>query len=174
MSRSQLQVTHGKALTRGFEKPESARESTSYHTSKRVMGYNGINSTIDAVRGKHDTFGSMVTGHWCSHGRSRGALSLRHFKSTGELQVTVTHGKALTRGFEMPESARESTSYHTSKRVMFTPNRVNGGINSIVSQSCSTGAEQEPKINVMGWIIHKILAELPENVPLRVTELRMR
>ncbi|KAH9967321.1 Tim17-domain-containing protein, partial [Russula dissimulans] len=27
-----------------------------------ALGYNGINSTIDAVRGKHDAFGSMVAG----------------------------------------------------------------------------------------------------------------
>jgi len=83
----------------------------------------------------------------------------------------VTHEKALTRGFE--QSARESTSYHASKRVMFTPNRVNGGIDSIVSQSCRVGAEEKTKRNVMGWIIPKTPAELPKNVPLRVTELRM-
>ena len=56
---------------------------------------------------------------------------------------------------------------------MFTPNRVNGGIDSIVSQSCRVGAEQKTKRNVMGWIIPKTPAELPKNVPLRVTELRM-
>jgi hypothetical protein len=55
---------------------------------------------------------------------------------------------------------------------MFTPNRVNGGVNSIVSQSCRAGAEQKTKRNVMGWIIPKTPAELPKNVPLRVTELR--
>ncbi|KAF8479737.1 Tim17-domain-containing protein [Russula ochroleuca] len=27
-----------------------------------ALGYNGINSTIDAVRGKHDAFGSMLAG----------------------------------------------------------------------------------------------------------------
>ena len=83
----------------------------------------------------------------------------------------MTHEKALTRGFE--QSAGESTSYHTSKRVMFTPNRVNSGIDSIVSQSCRVGAEQKTKRNVRGWIIPKTPAELPKNVPLRVTELRM-
>jgi hypothetical protein len=57
---------------------------------------------------------------------------------------------------------------------MFTPNRVNGGIDSIVSQSCRViGAEQKTKRNVMGWVIPKTPAELPKNVPLRVTELRM-
>ena len=56
---------------------------------------------------------------------------------------------------------------------MFTPNRVNGGIDSIVSQSCRVGAEQKTKRNVMGWIIPKTPAELPKNVPLRVTELRI-
>ena len=39
-----------------------------------ALGYNGINSTIDAVRGKHDAFGSMVAG----------ALTGALFKSTGE------------------------------------------------------------------------------------------
>jgi len=39
-----------------------------------ALGYNGINSTIDAVRGKHDTFGSMAAG----------ALTGALFKSTGE------------------------------------------------------------------------------------------
>ena len=43
-----------------------------------------------------------------------------------------------TSGFE--KSARESTSSHTPKRVMFAPNRVNGGIDSVVSQSCRAGA----------------------------------
>ena len=39
-----------------------------------ALGYNGINSTIDAVRGKHDAFGSMVAG----------ALTGALFRSTGE------------------------------------------------------------------------------------------
>ena len=82
----------------------------------------------------------------------------------------LTPCKTPTRRFE--ESASESTRYHTSKRVIFTPNRVHGGVDSIVSQSCRAGAEQETKRNAMGWIIPKTPAELPKNVPLRVTELR--
>ena len=39
-----------------------------------ALGYNGINSTIDAVRGKHDAFGSMAAG----------AITGALFKSTGE------------------------------------------------------------------------------------------
>ena len=38
-----------------------------------ALGYNGINSTIDAIRGKHDAFGSMVAG----------AITGALFKSTG-------------------------------------------------------------------------------------------
>jgi Tim17/Tim22/Tim23/Pmp24 family len=38
-----------------------------------ALGYNGINSTIDAVRGKHDAVGSMAAG----------ALTGALFKSTG-------------------------------------------------------------------------------------------
>jgi hypothetical protein len=81
-------------------------------------------------------------------------------------------GKALTGGLE--QSAGESTCEHTSERIMLAPNRIDGGINSIVSQSCRVSAEWRTKRNVMGWIIiPKTPAELPKNVPLRVTELRM-
>ena len=79
--------------------------------------------------------------------------------------------KLLTGRFE--ESARESPSCHTSERVMFTPNRVNGRINPIVPQSCRVGAEWRTKRTLAGENTPKTPAELPKNVPLRVTELRM-
>jgi hypothetical protein len=58
---------------------------------------------------------------------------------------------------------------------MFAPNCVDGGINSIVSQSCRSErlSGEQKEILWGGWIIPKTPAELPKNVPLRVTELRM-
>jgi len=44
-----------------------------------ALGYNGINSTIDAVRGKHDAFGSMVAG----------ALTGALFKSTAGVRPAL-------------------------------------------------------------------------------------
>jgi len=44
-----------------------------------ALGYNGINSTIDAVRGKHDAFGSMVAG----------ALTGAMFKSTAGVKPAL-------------------------------------------------------------------------------------
>ncbi|KAI0285898.1 Tim17/Tim22/Tim23/Pmp24 family-domain-containing protein [Russula aff. rugulosa BPL654] len=44
-----------------------------------ALGYNGINSTIDAVRGKHDAFGSMVAG----------ALTGALFKSTAGVKPAL-------------------------------------------------------------------------------------
>ena len=61
----------------------------------------------------------------------------------------VTQGKVLTRGFEKSAGETRSTSYHTSKRAMFTSNRINGEINFIVSQSCRTALRRI----VMGWIL---------------------
>ncbi|KAI0060938.1 Tim17-domain-containing protein [Artomyces pyxidatus] len=54
-----------------------------------ALGYNGINSTIDAVRGKHDTLGSMAAG----------ALTGALFKSTAGVKpalaaATVVSGLA--------------------------------------------------------------------------------
>jgi len=44
-----------------------------------ALGYNGINSTIDAVRGKHDAFGSMFAG----------ALTGALFKSTAGVKPAL-------------------------------------------------------------------------------------
>jgi len=44
-----------------------------------ALGYNGINSTIDAVRGKHDAFGSMIAG----------ALTGALFKSTAGVKPAL-------------------------------------------------------------------------------------
>ncbi|KAH9989819.1 Tim17-domain-containing protein [Russula vinacea] len=44
-----------------------------------ALGYNGINSTIDAIRGKHDAFGSMVAG----------ALTGALFKSTAGVKPAL-------------------------------------------------------------------------------------
>ncbi|KAI9464583.1 Tim17-domain-containing protein [Lactarius psammicola] len=44
-----------------------------------ALGYNGINSTIDAVRGKHDAFGSMAAG----------ALTGALFKSTAGVKPAL-------------------------------------------------------------------------------------
>ncbi|KAH9975888.1 Tim17/Tim22/Tim23/Pmp24 family-domain-containing protein [Lactifluus volemus] len=44
-----------------------------------ALGYNGINSTIDAVRGKHDVFGSMAAG----------ALTGALFKSTAGVKPAL-------------------------------------------------------------------------------------
>lgn len=56
---------------------------------------------------------------------------------------------------------------------MLAPNRVNGRIDPVVPQSCRVGAEWRTKRMLVGGNIPKTPAELPKNVPLRVTELRM-
>ena len=51
-----------------------------------ALVYNAINSTIDGIRGKHDSYGSMAAG----------ALSGALFKSTGEshrLRFAICHEK---------------------------------------------------------------------------------
>ncbi|KIY67991.1 Tim17-domain-containing protein [Cylindrobasidium torrendii FP15055 ss-10] len=47
-----------------------------------ALGYNGINSTVDAVRGKHDVFGSMGAA----------ALTGALFKSTAGVKPALTAG----------------------------------------------------------------------------------
>jgi hypothetical protein len=76
-------------------------------------------------------------------------------------------GKLLTGSFE--ESARESPSCHTSERVMFAPNRVNGRINPIVPQSCQVGAKWRTERMLVGENTPKTPAKLPMNDPLRVS-----
>jgi import inner membrane translocase subunit TIM23 len=52
-----------------------------------ALVYNAINSTIDATRGKHDTFGSMAAG------AVTGAL----YKSTGESARFASGGRSNRR-----------------------------------------------------------------------------